>query len=112
MLRGALHAHGRKRASARHFRPATVGRLVGLAIFGPLRTLFKRESALEGCTGSRFLEFPVVFQKEACDYSCWKPKGGIPVKEKQVREKLETRAGEQTAGLIACFFNAKAEDLL
>src|ERR1700760_4022958 len=27
-------------------------------------------------------KFPVGFQKETCDYSCWKPKGGTPVKEK------------------------------
>jgi PadR family transcriptional regulator, regulatory protein PadR len=27
-------------------------------------------------------KFPVAFQKEACHYSCWKPKGGIPMKEK------------------------------
>ena len=28
------------------------------------------------------LKFPVAFQKEACHYPCWKPKGGFGMKEK------------------------------
>jgi Transcriptional regulator PadR-like family len=27
-------------------------------------------------------KFPVAFQKETWHYSCWKPKGGLPLKEK------------------------------
>jgi hypothetical protein len=45
------------------------------------------------------MKIPVVFQKEAWHCSCWKPKGGLPMKE-----KLDAQISER-------FFNVRAEDL-
>jgi hypothetical protein len=43
---------------------------------------------------------PVVFQKEPCHHSCWKPKGCWP-------QTTEVRDWEQAAQIIARFFKSK-----
>jgi DNA segregation ATPase FtsK/SpoIIIE-like protein len=35
------------------------------------------------CRRKKTLNFPVAFQKEPCHHSCWKPKGGLSMKEKR-----------------------------
>jgi PadR family transcriptional regulator len=41
-----------------------------------------RAGVATGQKTSRDFEIPVAFQKEACHYPCWKPKGGFAMKEK------------------------------
>ena len=38
-------------------------------------------------------KFPVAFQKEACHYSCWKPKGVTPDAGKAMKEKPDVLQG-------------------